>query len=108
VKVIQRPLARFDLIEEADFLEQAYDLDRAKAFLFAANQTFQQLAAMPLMGSPRPNLADEIPALRQWRIKGFTDYLIFYRPAVGGGVEIIRVLHGNRNLPEILADEEAQ
>ena len=108
MKVIQRPLARFDLIEEADFLEQAYDLDRARKFLFAANETFQQLAAMPLMGSPRPDLALEIPALRQWRIKGFTDYLIFYRPADGGGVEIIRVLHAKRNLPEILADEEAQ
>jgi toxin ParE1/3/4 len=108
VKIIQRPLARFDLIEEADFLEQAYDLDRAKAFLFAANETFQQLAAMPLIGSPRPDLAEEIPELRQWRIKDFNAYLIFYRPAMGGGVEIIRVLHGKRNLPEILADEEAQ
>jgi toxin ParE1/3/4 len=107
VRLIQRPLARFDLIEEADFIEQAYNLDRAKAFLFAANETFQQLAVMPLMGSPRPELVPAIPDLRQWRIKGFTDYLVFYRP-LADGVEIIRVLHGKRNLLTVLSDEEAQ
>lgn len=107
MRIIQRPLARFDLIEEADFIEQAYNLDKAKAFLFAANETFQKLAIMPLMGSPRPELAPEIPDLRQWRIKGFEDYLVFYRPFVDG-VEIVRVLHGKRNIPTILSDEEAQ
>ncbi len=107
MRIIQRPLARFDLIEEADFIEQAYDLDKAKAFLFAANKTFQQLAAMPLIGSSRPELAPEIPDLRQWRIKGFAEYLVFYRP-LADGVEIIRVLHGKQNIPTILSDEEAQ
>ena len=31
-----------------------------------------------------------------WRITGFDNYLIFYRP-VEGGVEIIRVLHAKRD-----------
>lgn len=107
MRIVERPLARFDLIEEADFIEQTYNLDRARAFLFAAKETFTQLAQMPLMGSPRPEYAPEIPELRQWRIKGFEDYLIFYRPLdTKDGVEIIRVLHGKRNIPLILEDEE--
>jgi toxin ParE1/3/4 len=107
VRIIKRPLARFDLIEEADFIEQVYGLERAESFLDAAESSFSNLASMPLMGSPRPELAAEIPDLRQWRIKGFEDYLIFYRP-LPDGVEIIRVLHGKRNIPTILSDEEAQ
>ena len=107
MKVIKRPLARFDLIEEADFIEQVYGLEKANAFLDAAQETFERLAAMPLMGSLRLHLAAEIPDLRQWRIKGFEDYLIFYRP-LADGVEIVRVLHGKRNIPTILEDEEFQ
>ena len=107
MRIIKRPLARFDLIEEADFIEQIYDLVRAESFLDAAEATLSNLASMPLMGSPRPDLVADIPDLRQWRIKGFEDYLIFYRP-LPDGVEIIRVLHGRRNIPTILSDEEAQ
>jgi toxin ParE1/3/4 len=107
VRIIKRPLALFDLIEEADFIEQVYGLAKAESFLDAAEASIANLASMPLMGSPRPYLVAEIPDLRQWRIKGFEDYLIFYRP-VPDGVEIIRVLHGKRNIPTILSDEEAQ
>jgi toxin ParE1/3/4 len=107
VRIIKRPLARFDLIEEADFIEQVYGLAKAESFLDAAEVSFSNLALMPLMGSPRHDLVAEIPDLRQWRIKGFEDYLIFYHP-LPDGVEIIRVLHGKRNIPTILSDEEAQ
>jgi toxin ParE1/3/4 len=107
VRVLKRPLARFDLIEEADFIEQVYGHEKADTFLDAAQKTFESLAAMPLMGSLRSHLAAEIPDLRQWRIKGFEDYLIFYRP-LADGVEIIRILHGKRNIPTILEDEEFQ
>jgi plasmid stabilization system protein ParE len=54
VRIIKRPLARFDLIEEADYLEQTADLDVAERFLDAAQATFEELARMPLMGTPRP------------------------------------------------------
>ncbi len=107
MKFIVRPLARFDLLEEADFIETAYGLDRVRAFLFAANETFTKLAQMPLMGSPRPQLAPQLPALRQWRIKGFEDYLIFYVP-LPNGVEVVRVLHSRQNIQAILHDEEWQ
>lgn len=107
MRIIKRPLARFDLLEEADFIEQVYGLEKANTFLDAAQETFESLAAMPLMGSQRLHLAAEIPDLRQWRIKGFEDYLIFYHP-LADGVEIVRVLHGKRNIPTILEDEEFQ
>lgn len=107
MNIIVRPLARFDLLEEADFIEKAYDLARVRAFLFAANETFTKLAQQPLLGSPRPQLAAQLPDLRQWRIKGFESYLIFY-VSLHNGVEIVRVLHSRQNIQSILSDEEWQ
>ena len=45
--------------------------------------------------------------IRQWRVKDFKDYLIFYR-IQDARVEILRVLHGARDLEGILSnlDEE--
>ncbi len=107
MRLIVRLLARFDLLEEADFIEAAYSLQKAHQFLDAAQKTFAALARMPLLGSARPDYAQEIPELRQWRIKGFEDYLIFYVPLGQHGVEIVRVLHGKRDLPLILEDEQS-
>jgi toxin ParE1/3/4 len=39
-----------------------------------------------------------------WRANGFDSHLIFYR-ARESGIEIIRVLHGARDIGPILADE---
>lgn len=107
MRIIKRPLAQFDLIEEADYLEQTADLNVAERFLDAARVTFEELARMPMMGSPRPYYAADLKDLRQWRIKGFKDFLVFYRP-LPDGVEIVRVLHGKRNIAAILEDEEFQ
>jgi plasmid stabilization system protein ParE len=40
--------------------------------------------------------------MRSRLVRGFKKYLIFYRPLVGGGVEIIRVLHGAQDVKSIL------
>jgi len=39
-----------------------------------------------------------------WPIKGFKNYLIFYRP-IEQGVEIVRVLHGARDMPSVFKDD---
>lgn len=48
------------------------------------------------------------PALAELRLSvlssPFNAYLIFYRP-IARGVEIVRVLHGARDISRILADE---
>jgi toxin ParE1/3/4 len=40
---------------------------------------------------------ESIPALRVWPIDGFRNHLIFFHPT-NDGVEIVRVLHGARDL----------
>jgi toxin ParE1/3/4 len=69
----------------------------ARRFLEAAYDSFEFLAENPLIGRARPEFGH--PGLRSWRVKGFRNHLIFYRPLVNR-VQIWRVLHGSRDLPQ--------
>ena len=61
------------------------------------------LAWMPEIGSiwesPHPFLS----GVRVWPIRRFKNYLIFYRPIVGG-IFVLRVLHGARQVDELLRE----
>lgn len=81
---------------EADVLEIWRDMaqDRptnADRLLERIRDALSRLAAMPLMGQARCDLA---PGLRLFPVG---KYLMFFRP-VQDGMEVIRVLHGKRHL----------
>jgi len=52
------------------------------------------------MGRRREFDNPDLIGMRSWRVKRFPKYLIFYIP-IEDGVEIVRVLHGARNLEAI-------
>jgi toxin ParE1/3/4 len=52
------------------------------------------LAEHPQMGPGRPDLATE---LRYWVVG---EYLVLYRETAGS-IEVVRVVHGRRNLPDL-------
>ena len=56
---------------------------------------------MPAMGVARDYQNPALVDVRMWRITGFENYLIFYRP-VGSGIEIVRVLHAKRDIDALL------
>ena len=63
------------------------------------------LAGMPSMG-PRYDPEEPIYAgLRYFPITRHRKFPIFYRPSPHGGIEVLRVLHGARDIAAILADE---
>jgi toxin ParE1/3/4 len=96
------PAARLDLLDIWDYfaveLENPALADRCSA---QAQLTFAKLARTPGLGRPwqtrRPDLAD----LRQWRVDGFPKLTIFYRE-YAGRMEIVRVIHGMRDLEAAL------
>jgi toxin ParE1/3/4 len=71
----------------------------AKAFLEAAYNAFEFLANNPNVGRQRRDLG--FPEVRSWRIPGFRRYLIFYRE-MPDRIQIWRVLHGARDLPNVI------
>ena len=86
-----------DIDGQADYLFEEAGLETALRFYDAAAATFQNLARMPTMGERRESTNRLLDGLRIWRIEGFPNHLIFYRP-IDGGIEIIRVLHAARDL----------
>ena len=98
------PAADRDLDDQAAYLAHEASLETALRFYDAADATFQTLARMSGMGerwvSPEPRL----DGLRVFRIKGFENHLVFYRPTEDG-IAIVRVLHGARDIDSVLNDE---
>ena len=56
-----------------------------------------------LWNAKNPALA----GLRVWSIRKFENYLIFYRP-VPDGIEVVRVLHGSRDIDTILEGDRPE
>ena len=60
---------------------------------------------MPQIGARRELRNPRLEGLRMWPIRGFENYLVFYRP-IEEGIEVTRVLHGARDIRVILADDD--
>ena len=74
--------------------------DVAVAFVDAVEQTFDLLARHPAVGSPRYAHELDLPGLRSQPIAGFL-FLVFYVERADH-VDVWRVLHGHRDIPESL------
>lgn len=59
---------------------------------------------MPGMGSHAHFLTARARDVRFWPIKGFENYLIFYRPT-DRGIEMVRVLHGARDINAVFESD---
>ena len=99
-RVIRRPAANRDLIDRFAYIGQDSE-GSATRFLSAAEDTFLELAHMPGMGVAVSLRSSRDSNLRRWRIQGFENFLIFYRP-IEDGIEVIRVLHGAREIERLL------
>ncbi len=101
------PAADRDIDGQAEYLMREASLETALRFYDATAATFDKLARMPGMGERRESSNPRLAGLRVWRIDEFPDHLLFYRP-VEGGIEIIRVLHGARDVDAVLDSEPMQ
>jgi toxin ParE1/3/4 len=104
-RVVIRRRADRDLDDRGDFLAQSSPRT-ARRFYQVARETFEQLAAMPGLGSPWESDRAELASLRVCAIRGFGNDLVFYRPLEGeDGIEVLRVLHASRDIEGILEGE---
>lgn len=96
---IKRPAVYDDLDGIAGHIQQDSP-DAAHRFLIAAEQVFDLLASQPLAGQTFSH--PKHPDLRVCSLGGrFSNYAVFYQP-ISNGVEVVRVLHGARDLRNAL------
>jgi toxin ParE1/3/4 len=90
-------LAENDLSSIIDYIA-SHNPGAARRLLKKFHTRFEALAAMPESGRPREEFG------RGLRSSVVGSYLVFYR-IVDSEVEILRVAHGARNLPDLFANE---
>ena len=93
------PQARNDLFDIWSFIakDDPEAADRVENTIYAACDL---IAEVPLAGRIRPDLT--LLPLRFWVVQPYPNYLIVYDPEKSP-LQIIRILHGARNLPGVLA-----
>ena len=101
---IVRPRANEDLDSQALYYAIEVNLELGHRFLVAADDTFSLLATQPQMGWQSKTRARSLEGLRVFRVIGFDRILILYRPLTNG-IEVLRVIHGSRNLRSLLRRE---
>lgn len=96
--------AESDLVACVEFL-QSQSVDAAIRLLESFGQTVEFLNRSPEIGELCPYPNPLLEGTRVWRINGFKNHLIFYR-VHAKELEIIRVLHGSRDLEVIFGGGE--
>jgi plasmid stabilization system protein ParE len=95
-----RPLAAVDLEETVRYLD-SQSSTAADHFLDEFYKSAERLAVMPGLGSIR-RTRGRLKGLRSWPLVSFGPYVLFYLPLHRGGVEVVRVLHGAREVNRAL------
>ena len=76
--------------------------EAAERLLDAVEATIRTILDSPRIGKLWPTRAPRLDGIRFWGVRGFENYLLFYRIA-GHDVEVVRLIHGARDLPKILS-----
>jgi toxin ParE1/3/4 len=102
-----RPLARNDARETATYLAVEASEAIAERFLTALQDLVNTLADMPGIGAPCAFRSPFLKDVRRFPVTGFENWLVFYRTSKDR-IDIIRVLHGARDIESIFEQGERQ
>ena len=102
-RILVRPAGGRDLDEQAEYLAAHRDVETAVRFYRAAEETFRLLASQPDMGRVTEYRSSFLTGMRMFPVKTFSNHLVFYR-ALENGIEIVRVLHGARDIESLFGE----
>ena len=103
MKAIILPAARDDILRQFRYYLVEQDKPKvAERFLSAARRT--TVHPDPQGGAPKRLSREALRGLRSWPVKGFEDVRVYYL-AHEAGVRVVRVLHGKRDINNILEKE---
>lgn len=99
---LRSPEALRDLEQIVDYIS-LNSTEVAHRLLQCADESFRFLQANREAGQECRFKAGGADEIRVWPVQGFRNFLIFYRPS-DEGVEILRVLHGARDIESLFGD----
>jgi toxin ParE1/3/4 len=99
--VVKLPQAEADLIRCYAYLGENASIKTADRFLESAEKTLGLLAKSPGIGAPHKTRKRELTGIRSFPVSKFKKYFLFYH-AFDDRIELVRVLHGARDLRRLL------
>ena len=97
-RVTRRPFAEADILEIWDYIADDI-LAAADRWVDRLDEQFRMLAAHPMMGRAREELA---PGMRSFP---FGRYVVFYM-SLNDGIDVVRVLHGAQDIDAVFNPEQ--
>ena len=105
--VDRSPGFRADLKEQAGWYIEQGGFGLAERYLTAVTETLARLARHPFSGRPRRFRDTELCGLRSVVVaRPFDTHIVFYR-VEGEVLQVVRVMHGARDLPRRLRQSPA-
>ena len=98
-KIQRSQKALHDLEDLVDFL-RGRSVEVAQRFVEASDKTFRFLSENREVGQQCRFADPRLSGMRVWQIQGFRNHLVYFRPT-DDGIEIIRLLHGARDMEAI-------
>jgi toxin ParE1/3/4 len=98
------PAADRDIDESAAFIARD-NLEAALRFYDRVDDTLRRLRQHPLRHAPYGFSHPDLMTVRKCTVIGFAKHLVFYR-VTGDLIEVIRVLHGARDIRNVLGDAD--
>lgn len=104
LRVVQTPESLADIGLQADYYARQENLVLAQRFTEAVKTTVRLLAVAPWIGKETDYAHPKLAGIRLFLVrKPFDQHLIFYR-VCGNTLDIVRIVHGLRDLPRRLLD----
>ena len=95
------PSADADLEDIFDYTDQEFGMNQAIEYLNELERIFERLVENPELGRNRNEIKKGLRSFPK------AEHIIFYR-ILSGHIRIVRVLHGNRDLPKFFGGHRAQ
>lgn len=101
MEVVRTPAFWRDLNSIVDYFDDAHAQATALRFVDAVDETIQAICDFPDLGGPWESRDGKDRGLRCRLVVGFENYVVFYRRHEQH-IAVARVLHGARNLDDLL------
>ena len=103
-RVLKREAAKRDLVAPWVWYAENASVEVADRFLKAAESSLNLLSTQPLSGTMIATRTPQLHGMRRIPVSGgFENILLFCFP-LDDGVELVRAVHGNRELPQLLKE----
>ncbi len=108
MKSLVQPSAREDILRQYRYLLMEKDSPiAAERFLAGIKAAIQQIRKRPGIGAPKVLKNRALFGLRSWPVENFAVIRLYYLVSQGQ-VQIVRVLHGKRDIGSILEGESEE